>query len=85
MPKFFVENLTDRPLKVAIEPWADLEVLAPKSRADFEYQEPGNVEFSVVEGGGVCVGIMSDLIKVTANGGEKTFKPPRGWGSQEVG
>jgi hypothetical protein len=82
MPKFFVENLTDRPLKIAIEPWADLEVLAPKSQADFEYEEPGECGFAVRKDGAVCVDIMSDLIKVAANGGEKTFKPPRGWEGQ---
>ena len=85
MPKFLVQNLTDNPLSVGIEPWADSEVLTPNSRAEFEYSEPAQVDLAVMNDGTVTVGIWSDLIKVTANGGEKTFKPPRRWASQEGG
>jgi hypothetical protein len=78
MPKFLVENLTDKAVKLAIEPWADLEILEPDGRAEFEYEEPAEIAFSLTQDGGACVSIWSDLIKVLANGGEKTFVPPPG-------
>ena len=44
MAKFLVENLSDRVIGLGIEPWADLEVLAPKARVTFEYTEPAEIE-----------------------------------------
>jgi hypothetical protein len=79
MPKFLVENLTDKPVKLGIEPWADLEILAPNGRVQFEYQEPAEISFALTEDGGASVSICSDRIEVTANGGEKIFKQPPGW------
>ena len=75
MPKFFVENLTDKTIKLGIEPWADLEVLAPNGKAEFEYEEPAEVYFSLLNDDTASVSIVSDRIKVSANGGEKTFTP----------
>lgn len=46
MPKFLVENLTDKSVKLGIEPWADLEILAPNGRVEFEYQEPAEISFA---------------------------------------
>ena len=79
MPKFLVENLTDKSVKLGIEPWADLEILAPNGRVEFEYQEPAEISFALTEDGGASVSLWSDRIKVTANGGEKIFKQPPGW------
>lgn len=78
MPKFLVENLTDKSINLGIEPWADLEVLAPNARAEFEYKEPAEIVFSLMKDGTASVSIVSDHIKVLANGGEKTFRPPKG-------
>ena len=79
MPKFTVQNLTDKPLRLAIEPWADLEILSPRAIAEFECDEPAELEFAVRNDGRACVTIVSDHIKVSANGGEKTFQPPPDW------
>ena len=35
MPKFYIVNGTDKAVKLAIEPWADVVVLAPRGHADF--------------------------------------------------
>jgi hypothetical protein len=78
MPKFLVQNLSDRPVRLAIEPWADLEVMAPNGRVEFEYNEPAEIAFALSNDGAI-VDIFSDHIKVTANGGEKTFMPPESW------
>jgi hypothetical protein len=78
MPKFLVENLTDKAAKLAIEPWADLEILKPRGRAEFEYEEPAEIEFSLTSGG-ACISIWSDRIRVSANGGEKIFRQPKGY------
>jgi hypothetical protein len=73
MAKFFVENLSDKPLDLGIEPWADLEILAPDARAEFEYDEPAEFSFAILQDGSAVVSIVSEYIKVSANGGEKTF------------
>jgi hypothetical protein len=78
MPKFLVENLSAKSVSLGIEPWADLEVLAPGARAEFEYEEPAEIAFSLQDNDEACVSIVSDRIKVVANGGEKTFIPPKG-------
>ena len=77
MRKFVVENLSDRPVKVGIEPWADLEVLAPQARVVFEYEEheePAEIEFSIMSSDRIVVGIVSDVIRVIGRSGEKTFR-----------
>jgi hypothetical protein len=48
MPKFLVENLLDRPVKLSIEPWADVEILAPDGQATLEYVEPAEIAFSIM-------------------------------------
>jgi hypothetical protein len=73
MVVFFVDNLSDKPLELAIEPWADLEILAPDARAEFEYEEPAELSFAIMQDGSAVVSIVSEYIKVSANGGEKTF------------
>jgi len=78
MAKFLVQNLSDEVVRLAIEPWADLEVLAPTAQVTFEYTEPAEIEFAVLANGRVCVSVVADMIKVMANGREKIFRPPPG-------
>jgi hypothetical protein len=78
MGKFLVENLSDQPVKLGIEPWADLEIVKPTGKVWFEYEEPAEIEFSIMGNNRVIVGIVSDLIKVTGDSGEKIFRPPPG-------
>jgi len=78
MPKFYVQNLSDKAIKLTIEPWADLELLAPQATATFEYVEPAEIGFAMLPDDKVgvrrvCVDIVSDHIKVLANDHEKTF------------
>ena len=87
MRKFIFENFSDQPVRLAIEPWADLEIVQPGGRVLFEYEEhnePAEIDFSVSNNNTVVVGIVSDLIKVTGSGGEKTFRPPRGHWEQDT-
>ena len=84
MGKFLVQKSSDQTVRLGIEPWADLEILKPKSRALFEYEEPAEIEFSIVSNDRIIVGIFSDLIKVTGNSGEKIFRPPAGKWEQET-
>ena len=77
MKKLVVENLSDRSVRLAIEPWAGLEVLEPKGRVLFEYEEherAAEIEFSITNGDRVVVGIVSAVIKITGGSGEKIFK-----------
>ena len=73
MARFLVENSGKKQLTVAIEPWASVEVLAPGGIAYFEYSSPGEIEFSVRDDGSVVVGVITDHVKVSANGAEKEF------------
>ena len=75
MPKFLVQNLTEKPVRLGIEPWAELEILAPDGRAEFEYDEPAEISFSFTDDGGASVGIISDRIKVTVDGTQKIIEP----------
>jgi hypothetical protein len=87
MRKFLVQNSSDQPVKLAIEPWADLEILTPGSRVLFEYEdheEPAEIEFSVMGRGRIVLGIVSDFIRVTGNNGEKIFRTSPEKGSQET-
>jgi hypothetical protein len=79
MPKFLVQNLTKKSIKLGIEPVAELEILDPDGRAEFEYEEPAEVAFSVDEDGGATVAIVSARFKVSANGKEKVFELPDKW------
>jgi hypothetical protein len=74
MPKVCIVNGTDKAVKLAIEPWADVVVLAPREQADFEYDEPGDVEFCLRPDGGAAVSVMSDRLKYSANGREETWE-----------
>ena len=48
---------------LAIEPWADLVVIPPSEHADFEYDEPGDVDFCLMPDGDALVSVMSDRLK----------------------
>ena len=74
MPKFLVENLSGKDLSLGIEPWADVEVLRPDAHAEFEYEHPAEISFSVMEDGTASVYVVSENIVVAANGRKKTFK-----------
>ena len=78
MPKFFVKNTTDKPLDLVIEPWADAVVLAPNERADFEYDEPGEVEF-LLQPGGALVFVASARLKYSANGRKEEWEDKTGF------
>ena len=60
--------------------------MAPGSRVlfDYEHEEPAEIELSIMSSGAIVVGIFSDLIKVTGNGGERIFRPPAGKWQQET-
>jgi hypothetical protein len=68
MPKFTVENVTEKPLIVAVEPWAWSGTLEPAARAHVEYNEPAEICFSVEKDGSITVSVNTDQIKITANG-----------------
>jgi hypothetical protein len=74
MPKFLVHNATNKSVRVAIEPWADLVELAPQGEVHFEYDEPAKVEFSLRNDGGATVGLMSRRVKLSASGREETWE-----------
>ena len=74
MPKFSVLNLADKKLELAIEPWADLLILAPNECANFEYDEPAEVQFCLMAGGGGLVSVMGDRLKYSANGREEIWE-----------
>ena len=57
IPKFSVLNRTNKAVNLAIEPWADLVVISPNGQADFDYDEPAEVE----------IGLMPDGNRSTAN------------------
>jgi hypothetical protein len=78
MPKLLVENLTDAVISVGIEPWADSVVLAPDAKAEFDYDEPAEIAFSIMDDG-PSVSIVSDRVHFSANGREKTYCPPENW------
>ena len=48
-----------------------------------EYEEPAEIEFSVLSNGRIVVGIFGDLVKVTGSSGEKIFRPPAGKWQEE--
>jgi hypothetical protein len=79
MPKFLVVNLTERTVRLGIEPWAGLQVLAPKARVEFDYDEPAEIVFALDGDGGASVLIMSDRVRVSGNGEEKIFRPPQSY------
>lgn len=77
MRKFYVQNLSDRSVRIAIEPWADLEIVAPRGKVLFEYEErdePAEIGFAIMSDERVVVDIVSDLIKITGGDGEKIFR-----------
>ena len=78
MARFSVENLSDKAVELAIEPWADLEIIEPKGVVKFEYDEPAHVDFAVTKDGELAVALWSENVKVSANGKEKHFQLPEG-------
>jgi hypothetical protein len=79
MPKFSVKNLADKAVDLVIEPWADVFVLAPDGCADFQYDEPGEVEFLLQPGGGALVFVASGRLKYSANGRTEEWEDKTGF------
>ena len=81
MRKFIIDNSSDKTVRLAIEPWAELEMMSPGAQILFEYEEydePAEIEFSVTNNNRIVVSIVSDLIKITGSSGEKIFRLPAG-------
>jgi hypothetical protein len=78
MPKFVVDNLTDKTQYLSVEPWAHVEIMAPNGRVEFECDEPAEISFALKNDGG-CVGISSWRVKISANGKETTYMPPESY------
>ena len=77
MRKFYVKNLSDQSVRVAIEPWAELEILAPDDRILFEceeHDEPAEIGFAVMSTDRIVVDVVSDVVKITSKSGEKLFR-----------
>ena len=79
MPKFSVLNRTNKAVNLAIEPWADLVVISPNGHADFDYDEPGEVEFGLMPDGEALVSVMSDRLRYFVNGREEEWKDKTGF------
>jgi hypothetical protein len=47
---------------------------APRGHADFDYDEPGEVEFGLMPDGDALVSVMSDRLKYSANGRGETWE-----------
>jgi hypothetical protein len=84
MPKFFVKNSTDKAVDLVIEPWADVTVLTPNGRVDFEYDEPGEVDFLLQPGGGAVVFVASARLKYSANGRNEAWEDKTGFVSSLI-
>lgn len=79
MPKFLIHNGTDTVVKLAVEPWADVVILAPEARAEFEYDEPAEVALSLLPESEAAVSVMSDRLKYSASGRVEEWKDTTGF------
>ncbi len=73
MPKVVIANLSDEPRKVAIEPWADVEILPPQKRFEIEYGEPADLAFALMDQNTVSVSIMSEQVTVLGLQEKRTY------------
>ena len=53
-------------LTVGIEPWADVVVIPPHGRVDFEVDQPTELEVGLNEDGTMTIGIVGDSIRLIA-------------------
>jgi hypothetical protein len=74
MPKFLVRNHSGKNLSLGIEPCAEVEVLRPNARAEFEYESRAHIDLAVMEDGRASVTVISGTVVVTANGHQKTIE-----------
>jgi hypothetical protein len=72
--KFLVQNLSEQPVRVNTEPWADQEILAPEGRMIFEYEEPAEVALVISKNNRVVVDIASDLLIIKGPSGERFYR-----------
>lgn len=63
IPKFRVSNWKKESVKVAIEPWAQLEILHNEDEMWIEYEDPADFSFYIRDDG-ITVEIVSDRIKI---------------------
>jgi hypothetical protein len=63
MMKFLVQNHLDVDLKLAIEPWADVEIIPPGELVRFEYsEEDAEIEFAVTTEASAFVYVFSKKV-----------------------
>jgi len=74
MPKVMIENLSDQPREVAIEPWADVEKLPPDGRFEIEYDEPADTVFSLMDQSTACVSVNSERITIFGLQHKRTYR-----------
>ena len=79
MPKILVENLSERCIRLGIEPWADEEPLAPREKVEFEYEEPAEVVISFLGTDEPAISISSNAVNISANGKQRTHQIPAPW------
>ncbi|HEX4860188.1 MAG TPA: hypothetical protein VFV07_03060 [Rhizomicrobium sp.] len=79
MPKILVENLSERRIRLDIEPWADEEELAPREKVEFEYEEPAEVVVSFLGTDEPAISISSNVVYISAKGEQRAHRMPAAW------
>jgi hypothetical protein len=79
MPKIMIENLSERCIRLGIEPWADEEPLAPREKIEFEYEEPAEVVVSFLGTDEPSISISSNAINISAKGKQRAYQMPAAW------
>jgi hypothetical protein len=79
MPKILVENLSERCIRLGIEPWADEEPLAPREKVEFEYDEPAEVVVSFLGTDEPAISISSNAVSISVKGKRRTHRMPAAW------
>jgi hypothetical protein len=75
MPKFCVQNLTDKDVSIGIEPWADVEILKPRGKMEIDYDEPAELGFALLRDEKGTIDIVSGRVIVSANGKDRKIYP----------
>jgi hypothetical protein len=79
VPKFVVQNYTDKTLDLAIEPWVDLEKMEPAGQVTFENDEPSEISIVFRNDGSGSVFVLAYNVKISANGTETIYRMPAGF------
>ncbi len=74
--RFVFQNNQEVEVELLIEPWAISEIVSPGEVVEFEVNDSPapEIEFYVVESGQPCVYVMSELVRIRANGQEHVFR-----------